>query len=250
MSNLVDQWLRCFHPRPTARVRLVCLPHASGNALFYRDWGALLPDGVETWAVQYPGRLDRLSEPCVTDMDELADRVTEALMPLTRNTGVALFGHSMGAAVAYEVTRRLEHRRGLAVRHLFVSAHPSPARHHGGDLHLGSDDALWDELRRQDATSAETLDHPQLRSLIMPALRGDYQLIEAWRPAPAPPLSCPVTALGGHDDPDVDPADLADWARFTTGRYRQLVRPGGHFYLVDELDAVVSALELGLGVSG
>ncbi|GIJ08922.1 thioesterase II family protein [Micromonospora andamanensis] len=247
MADDLDRWLRCFHTRPAARVRLVCFPHASGNALFYRDWGALLPGGVETWAVQYPGRLDRLSEPCVTDMAELADRVTEALLPFTRTGGVALFGHSMGAAVAYEVTRRLEHRLGIAVRHLFVSAHPSPALHRIGNLHLDSDDALWDELRRQDATSAETLAHPQLRALIMPALRSDYRLIETWQPALAPPLSCPVTALGGRDDPDVAPAELTDWARFTTGPYRRLVRPGGHFYLVEDLDAVVAALGHGLG---
>lgn len=246
MTDETERWLRCFHPRPSARHRLVCFPHASGNALFFRDWGARLPADTELRAVQYPGRLERLAEPCVADMHQMVDRITDALLPLLCDGDVALFGHSMGAAVAYEVALRLEHRYAIAVRHLFVSAHPSPRHHRSGTMHRGSADVLWDELRRLGNTSAEALAHAELQAVLLPALRRDYQLIETYRPEPAPPLSCPVTALGGRDDTDVADFELEDWGHFTAGFFRSVLRPGGHFYLVGQQDAVLAELTRGL----
>lgn len=238
-------WLRRYRPVPHAEIRLVCLPHAGGGASTFRRWPALLPRHLELHAVQYPGREDRLADECVTDFTRLADLVTDALTPLL-DRPLAILGHSMGAALGHEVAVRLE-RRGRTLRHLFVSGLPAPAHHEAGTVHLGDDDALVAELRRLGGTDDRALDHPELRELLLPTVRADYQAFETHRPAPAPPLSCPVTGLLGLDDPTATTDEVRDWARYTRGRFTLRTYPGAHFYLDDALDRVVSDVAAALG---
>jgi pyochelin biosynthetic protein PchC len=236
-----DPWERWFRrPRPVAqpRLRLVCFPHAGGSATYFRGWGQSLPPAAELLAVQYPGREDRLREPCVEDMPRLADQVTAALgRALARP--VVLFGHSLGAAVAYEVARRIERRRPDALAALFVSGRPAPRYDKGGDLHL-DDDLLWSDVRRLRGTDEPLLDHPELRAVVLPALRGDYCLSETWVPEPGPPLRCPVVACVGAEDPEVTPAEAEAWGESTAGEFRLRVFPGGHFYLADRREELVA----------
>ncbi|WFE65087.1 alpha/beta fold hydrolase [Micromonospora sp. WMMD714] len=239
-------WLRRYRPRPAATRRLVCFPFASGNATFYRQWAVRLPADVEVVAVQYPGRLDRIHEPCVTDMDTMVDGIVAALQPLLRDD-LTLFGHSMGAAVAYEVAHRLEHGLGLPPRRLIVSGRPAPQHHRPGVKHLGSDEELWDELRRLGGTTDETLAHPELRTALLPTLRADYRLVETYRPTLGAPLSVPVTAITGDDDPEAHVPEVADWRRRTTGEFHLRVLPGHHFYLIDRQAEVLDHLREAFG---
>lgn len=222
-------WLRRPRPRPHARVRLVCLPHAGGSASFYRALAAALPDHLEAIAVQYPGREDRFTEPCVTDLRRLAGLVTEALVPLL-DRPIALFGHSLGASLGHEIALLLQ-QRARPPAHLFVSAQPAPHHLEPGTFHLAGDDALLAELRRVGGLASGVLDDPELRAIVLPAVRADYRAIETYRPVPGPLLECPVTALVGSDDPDAPIAQVRDWAAYTAARFQLRVLPGGHFYL-------------------
>ena len=124
-NGLDSPWVRTRRPRPSARINLVCLPHAGGSASYYREWGARLPEAVEVHVVQYPGREERLAEPLIDTMAEMADTVAEVLRPLFARP-LVLFGHSMGALVAYHLARR---RLELGLRKpdaLAVAAYAAP----------------------------------------------------------------------------------------------------------------------------
>lgn len=222
-------WLRCYRPRPYARQRLVCLPHAGGTASFYRTWADDLPEHIELHAVQYPGREDRYTEACVTDLNRLAAQVVGAITPLL-DKPVALFGHSMGALIGYETARML-HDRGRAPAHLFVSGAAAPVHHRTGTLHRGSDRALVKELVRIGGTPPDAFDDQELLSLILPAVRADYRALETHLPGPGPTLACPITAFTGTEDPDVTVDEAGDWASCTTGGFALRPLPGDHFYL-------------------
>ncbi|MDG4782313.1 alpha/beta fold hydrolase [Micromonospora sp. WMMD961] len=231
-------WLRRYQARPAAAVRLVCFPHAGGGAGSYRPWDTLLPSSVELVAVQYPGREDRFAEPPVAEMDELAGQVAGALRRVL-DRPYLVFGHSMGSAIAYETVQRLR-RLGVAEPDaLIVSGRPAPGEVTGGEVHLRDDTGLCDELTRLGGTPAEVLADPQLRRAVLRYVRSDYRLIETYRPAPAPPLSCPVSVLRGGDDPELSAAQAAGWSRVTTGSLDVHTFPGDHFYLVPQRQAVV-----------
>ncbi|RCV51556.1 thioesterase II family protein, partial [Marinitenerispora sediminis] len=115
-AGYASPWIRRFHrvsdSGDTSRVHLVCFPHAGGPATYYTPMStnlAALAPFVDVVALQYPGRQDRLAEPPVADLADLADLVTAELLPLAAGPlPLALFGHSMGAELAFETARRLE----------------------------------------------------------------------------------------------------------------------------------------------
>ncbi|MFF8830395.1 thioesterase II family protein [Streptomyces sp. NPDC015131] len=233
-------WLRRFHPAPGAPVRLVCFPHAGGSATFYFPVSRALSPSIEVLAVQYPGRQDRRGEPGVGDIGELADRVVEELLTLDA-TPPALFGHSMGAMVAYEVARRLE-REGIELPHLFVSGRRAPSRTREGRVHQLDDDGLIAEIEKLSGTDSRILGDPELLRMILPAIRSDYRAVESYRHVPGRPLRCPVTALTGDEDPQVTLDEARAWSEHTAGDFELKVYEGGHFYLNARAAAVMEAI--------
>ncbi|MCJ1678337.1 alpha/beta fold hydrolase [Streptomyces sp. APSN-46.1] len=224
-----DPWLRRFHPAPDAPVRLVCLPHAGGSASFYFPMARALAPAMDVLAVQYPGRQDRRHEPGVTRLTELADRIADALAPWT-DRPLALFGHSMGGLLGYEIASRLEDA-GHAPVALFASARRAPSRRRVESVHLRSDAGVIDELKLLDGTDSGLLLDDELLRMILPALRSDYEAIETYRHHPRPPLSTPIVALTGDTDPQVTADEAQSWSAHSSGGFALHTFEGGHFYL-------------------
>lgn len=237
------RWLRWYRKAAKPRLRLVCFPHAGGAASVFRDWPRWLPEDVEVIGVCYPGRQDRVLEPCITEMGLLTTQIADVLRCYAGGQ-LALFGHSMGASVAYEVALRLQRRGAAPLARLFVSGQLPPHRVVPRDLHLRGDGAILEEVRKLGDPTAETvLDDPDLRELVLPAIRADFRLIGTYLPRPVTPLATPVTAYVGEDDEDVPVDELRTWAEATaTGRFDHRVYPGGHFYLLDETEKLVRDL--------
>ena len=235
-------WFRRYPAARSPRVRLVCLPHAGGNAQLFHGWPHRLSGDVELLAVRYPGRQERMAEPCATSMEELADPIAAALSAY-RDVPLALFGHSMGAAVAYEVAARLE-KTGPGPRHVFLSARNAPHRAPRTTLHRAADDVLLASVRRLGTLGGDPYGVPELRELLLPVLRDDYRLIETYAPRNPPMLRAPVTAYVGAADPGCDVRRVTAWADLTTGGFDLRTFPGDHFYLAPreaELTADISA---------
>ncbi|MFF9402327.1 thioesterase II family protein [Streptomyces sp. NPDC014744] len=231
-------WIRRYHPRPDAAVRVVCLPHAGGSAPFYRPVSAALPASVDVLAVQYPGRQDRRAEPCVATIEELADRVTPLLLARA-DRPLVLFGHSMGATLGYEIARRLEHDHGVVPHALFASARRAPAVPRTETAHLRDDEGLIKEMRLLSGTESAILDDTELIRMALPAIRADYRAAETYVHRPGPKLSCPVWSLVGDNDPKVTLDEARAWSQHTEGAFEFRVFAGGHFYLTDHQHDIV-----------
>lgn len=224
-----NPWLKTLADRPDAPRRLVCFPHAGGSASFFREWSALR--GSAVYAVRYPGRAERMAEPCATDLRAMASEVAEALLPLA-DRPLALFGHSMGAAVALETARSLQ-ARGVHIVHLFASGSrnaplptPEPFTEDEDD-----DATVAARLVGMGGTDPELAADPFFQQLVIPYVRADGRLFHGYTMTPAPVLTCPVTTIVGDCDAD---ADRRPWPELTYGPFRERTMRGGHFYLIDE----------------
>ncbi|MGW2304657.1 thioesterase II family protein [Streptomyces sp. NPDC001809] len=234
-------WFRRYSTTPAPRRRLAVLPHAGGAASFFHAWGSAFDGDTEVLVAQYPGRQERFNEPCVDRMDVLADRVTAALLPFT-DVPLTLFGHSMGASLAYEVALRLEKRHRVAPAALHVSSRKAPHRVTPRDLHQKGDDELVAELRRLGGTDPALLDDPDIRQFVLPAVRADFTLVETYGPRAATTVGCPVHAWVGDTDPNVAVRDMDAWADVAPHGFRLRVLPGGHFYLVQQHEPLMREL--------
>ncbi|MFJ8228415.1 thioesterase II family protein [Streptomyces sp. NPDC094448] len=235
-----DLWIRRYHPAPDARTRLVCLPHAGGSASYFVPVSRALAPQVEVLAVQYPGRQDRMSEPGIPTIEELADAVTREVLPWA-DRPLALFGHSMGASLAYEVGLRLE-AAGVAPTGVFVSGRRAPSRFRAETVHERGDDALVAEIKALAGTNSSLLGDEDVLRMILPAIRNDYKAAEVYNPGPGRELTCPVTALIGDSDPKATVADARAWETHTTGAFDYRVFPGGHFYLNDCVPQILAMI--------
>jgi pyochelin biosynthetic protein PchC len=245
----IPRWFRVYRPVSTPRLRLICFPHAGAGATAYRTWSELAPPDVEVVSVCYPGRQDRFLEPFAASVDALATAVATELAPLS-GVPMALFGHSMGALVAYEVSVRLERAHAITPRHLFVSGRWAPDRTDSRNMHLLDDDALVAEIHRLGNRDLDVFALAELRELMLPVLRADYRLLSDHRRANLDRISTSITAYSGDRDPGCTPHDAAGWVRATSGSFDLRVFPGDHFYLVPEAEALMADLVQRLFVVG
>ena len=228
-SGVNGSWLRRFHPGPGQGVRLVLLPHAGGSASYFFALSKALPGVADVLAVQYPGRQDRIADPCIDNVEGLADGVLAALAPLT-DQPVVLFGHSLGASVAFELARRLE-RDGLVPSCLFVSGRRAPAANRDNGIHRLNDDDLLADVQMLSGTDERVFADQELVRMVLPAIRNDYKAAETYTYRPGPALGCPIVAMVGDRDPRVPLESVREWADYTTGHFELRVFAGGHFYL-------------------
>ncbi|WP_069811175.1 thioesterase II family protein [Streptomyces sp. TP-A0874] len=236
------RWFRCFRPRPQAAVLLYALPFAGGGAAFYRAWADRLPASVELRAVQLPGRQDRMAEPPAVDCAALCRSLASALRDDLSDRPFALFGHSMGALLSFELARELRRLGERAPVALGVSGWSSPRDRlpHGRYTTL-SDAEFLTVVRRLGGMPQDVLDEPDLLSLVLPTLRADFQVVEGYSYREEPPLDLPMSVFGGVSDPFTERQGLEGWQQETTGPVTVRHYPGRHFYLTEHADAVAGA---------
>lgn len=225
------RWLAGRELSPHADVRLFCLPYAGGGAAVYRGWQELAPDGMQVVALELPGRGTRLREAPFLRLASLirsmADALTDAL-----DRPYALFGHSMGGLLAFELARALRHRTVRQPAHVFISAAASPSAPPVRPLlHCATDDEIRQRLAELGGTPPDLLDNVELMQLMLPVLRSDFSVLETYEHRTEVPLSMPLTVLGGRSDRVVPPKALDGWQRHTSAGSRLCLFPGGHFFL-------------------
>lgn len=236
-------WLQYWHRKPQARVRLFCFPYAGGGASIFRAWSEHLPQDIEVCPVQLPGREDRLLEKPFANLPTLLEALVPALLPYL-DMPYALFGHSMGSLISFELARYLYQ---MAYSHLpvylFVSGHSAPQIPDPNPpaYHL-SDSAFIEELRRLEGTPEELLQNTEFLQLLMPLLRADFALCDTYKYIHGKALNCPISAFGGLQDPEVPQDGISAWCIQTSGLFQLRFFEGDHFFLHKKQNALLQAL--------
>ncbi|MER7173064.1 thioesterase II family protein [Streptomyces mesophilus] len=227
-------------------LRLFVLHHAGGSHVTYRHWPAALPDHWDVTLLDAPGHGERLGTEPVDDAGRLADFLLGEIEP-ELPVPYALFGHSMGALVAYEMARRACDRGLTGPVWLGVSARPAPVMSRAGGgprrWHALADDALRARLQGLGGTPAGILDDPALWALYAPVIRADLRVVENWRPTPgAGPLPTVLSAYAGREDFAVSPL-MAGWETHAEHFLGLRSFDGGHFYFLDDPTPLLHSIE-------
>ncbi len=227
-----------------ARCPVLCLPFAGAGASFFRPWRDRAPAILDIVPVQLPGREDRLDEEPYLDVGEAAEDLVAEVLELGRDLPrIALFGHSLGAVLAYEVARRLAETLDPAAVRLIVSGCPGPLYQRTRRATGLPDAAFLEQVRGLAGYTHPALADPQARELLLPTIRADVAMHESYRPGPIVPLPLPVSSVLGARDHLVSPAEAATWQVTSSLPLTQVEVPGGHMYLAEAPDALLRVIE-------
>jgi surfactin synthase thioesterase subunit len=237
MSSNKD-WFAFGTVKPSAKLRLFCLPFVGGSANAFRRWVSAFPPEIEVWPVELPGRGMRLGEPPIADARTLVAGLLPAMKPML-DRPFALFGHSMGGRIALLLAMTLRSRGLPAPVHLFASASKAPQLQprRVADLPWS---AFMAELRRRGGTPPEVLADRDLMQMFEPIVRADFKLYETFDVQGEPPLAVPITALLGTEDHIVTEDKLAPWQTWTTATFRIAKIDADHFFLTTAQDVVIA----------
>jgi acyl transferase domain-containing protein/surfactin synthase thioesterase subunit len=254
-ENSGDGWLVVVGPRAAPRLRLFCFPFAGGGSAVYRGWAQSIDPAIEVVAIEPPGRLGRITETPVADMDAFVGQVVSEMAGLL-DRPFAMFGHCLGALTMYETARRLMHTRSAKPEHLFASGARPPDRIADlgrfeqrvmGDLlnlaeyriglpaYAQPEDVFAQLIRHFNIQATEQLiQDPELRRLMLPVVRAEFEMATNYRFVREPPWNIPITCFAAKGDPYVSREHALGWGRFTNSHLHVYIREGGHFAVVDD----------------
>lgn len=229
MSRSGSPWLLGPKRHAPATLRLFCFPHAGAGGSAFRGWAQRLPASVQPIAIELPGRESRIREAPLVEMRSVLDALARIVVE-SGPSPFAFFGHSLGALIAFELTRALRRTGAPLPAALIVSGCTAPhLRGQHRRLSLLPDGEFLDALRQFNGLPRELLELPELLDLVLPTLRADFQLLDSYVYEDDRPLPCPLVAYGGLADATV--ADIDLWQEHAAGPFTARRFPGDHFYL-------------------
>lgn len=209
----------------------------------FRKWQPMLVPEWELRCLELPGRERRLSDPPYKSIEQAADGSLQHVLNLIADDPcVALFGHSMGAVLAFEIARRLE-AASRPPSFVIVSGSAGPRIRRPTSSAGLDDDEFVARVAELAGHEDEKLKIPEVRELVLPTLRADVDMHERYFWDGQGPLACPIIVIRGADDTLVSSADAAAWQEASLGAVRRYDPAGGHMYLLDDPMPVISVLK-------
>ncbi|MCB8984302.1 MAG: thioesterase [Ardenticatenaceae bacterium] len=231
-------WISSPKPVSHPRLRLICIPYAGSGPVVFSQWPQALPPDVEVWGVRLPGRETRLREPAFDRLSPLVAALAEGLEP-HMDVPFAIFGHSMGALIGFEMVHYWRDHSGPQPVHLLVSGHRAPHRPPlNPPVHQADKQTFLNRLKALGGTPARFFEMDDLVELLLPTLRADFAVWETYQYEEKPPLPIPLTVMGGRTDSEATESDYAAWRQHTTGEFTLHLFNGGHFYFSEDLSSL------------
>lgn len=218
---------------------LFCLPYAGGSPSAFRAWPAMAGHRLDVRAVAMPGREARFLEPPQLDVAQLADDIAGQ----AGGRPYAIFGHSMGGRLGFEVVRELRRRGERLPLALYVSAcRPPDTVEPLSELARVSDEALFARLSELGGMPQEILADPEMRELLLPVFRADFDWLDSYVYEREAPLNVPIMAFAGREDASIEPELVDGWRRESSIRFELRVEPGGHFFVHERAPQILDAI--------
>jgi medium-chain acyl-[acyl-carrier-protein] hydrolase len=232
-------------------IALVCLPYAGGSSATYLTWKKLLAPGIELVPVELAGRRSRAADPLYTGMAEAVRDVRIRLDPVIAGGVYALFGHSLGTVIVYELCRTLQAEGKPQPAHVFFSGRFPPFLAAAPtSFHTLPDDQFIAQMGTFTDAPIDLFQNKEFLTFALPLLRHDYRLVETYRHAGEKlSLHCPVTVFHGTRDALVTRAEMERWCECARGAYSFHEIEDGHFFINTRRQEIVAIINRELGTA-
>lgn len=227
------------------RIKLFCFPYAGGSSVMYHQWKPFLQDEIELRPIELAGRGKRIIENPYNDIKDAVEDVFELIYKEVQQSPYMLFGHSMGAMIAYELAQKIREKGLPKPIHMFFSGKGAPNVHRSDEkeYHLLDDSSFKKEVIELGGTPPEFFEHPELMELFLPLLKNDFRIAETHKlTEPIKEFDQDITVLLGKED-DLNAEQCEEWVKHTTEFCYFHHFPGGHFFINDEKKAIVRIIE-------
>ncbi|MEL6535054.1 MAG: alpha/beta fold hydrolase [Bacteroidota bacterium] len=231
-------------------MKLICLPYAGGSSNVYQPWKKHMPEGIEMLAVEYAGHGSRITESLYTDRVEAVQDIFSILVPQLESGPYALFGHSMGAQIAFDLYYHLKKMEMPLPVHMFFSGKGAPAVRlpKSTPYHLMEKEEFLQHLKKLGGAPDEFFDQPELLDFFLPILRNDFKLVAMEEdPHKEDPIPCDITVLVGKEE-DLTEEQCTAWKHHTKGSFQLRYFQGGHFFIHDHVEEIVHTITRALQV--
>ena len=225
-------------------VPVICIPHAGAGASFFAPWLKHDLPGIVLLPAHPPGREDRIEEPPCRDLPALVQDLLANVLGAQRELPrrVAVFGHSFGAVLAFEMARLIQDMPGITVERVFASGSPGPREKRPKRTTGLSDEEFLDRVEELAGYRHPAFRIPALREMLLPDLIADVRMHEDYEPSSPEPLDVPISSFRGADDALVSPEAAATWRSATSREFEPVDFPGGHMYLADDPAQILAAI--------
>ena len=231
------------------RFRLFCFPYLASGASAFSGWSENISNDIEVCAIQYPGREERVEDKIYTDVKELVVKLAEVMLPLL-DRPFAIYAHSMGAGIAYELLRYLRSKKGIVPVHFFVGGWVAP--HINGfkglnkallvDIEKWPDNEIIDAMRDFDIPDT-VLNNKEIMDSLLPGIKADLTMGLKYRYSSDNPLANNITAIWGEEDKVYPKSDIEAWSSYTSGHFAiATIKEGSHIFIRDKRDKVIELI--------
>jgi surfactin synthase thioesterase subunit len=221
------------------KIRLFCFPYAGGSATIYKKWSPYLASNIELVPVELAGRVTRIIDPLYANLDEAIADIYK-FVKSKMDVPYAIFGHSMGAQLAYELGRNIMENGDRTPEHIFFSGRGVPNMKPVKEkkYHLLNDEQFKEKLLELGGTPKEFFQNPELLEIFLPLLRNDFKLASIYFPdRQAVEFPCDISVYVGKEE-EIEASRILNWKRHTRGICTIALFNGGHFFINDHYQKI------------
>lgn len=233
-------------------IKLFCIPYAGGTAIIYESWKRRLGESIELIPLELKGRGSRGKEKFYNNFDEAVDDLYDKIKSvLKREDCYAIFGHSMGALIAYELTHKLTRNNYKEPMHLFLSGrYPPHIKKSKGMIRSKSDEELIQAISELNPDAKEIYENKKWAGYFLTIIRSDFEMLESYEFTPSrDKLNCKISLLNGNRDIGVGKDEVKEWDRYTNETCTFYEFNGGHFFINYDARKIIEIINSSLELS-